>query len=81
MAARPDMTDLLPSINVPTLAISGELDVISPPTEMAAWAGTIPHARFVSIPGHGHLTPLEAPHEFNQLLTESLPWLTGTMSR
>lgn len=81
MAARPDMTNLLPSITVPTLAICGEYDAISPPAEMSAWSSKIPGARFVSLPGVGHLSPIEGPHAFNQLLTESLPWLTGTMSR
>lgn len=81
MAARIDANSLLPSIKIPTLAISGEHDVISPPAEMAVWAGKIPEARFVTLPGVGHMTPMEAPHEFNQLLTESLPWLTGTTSR
>ena len=81
MAARPDVTDLLPSISVPTLAICGELDVISPPAEMGAWITKIPQSRFVTLPAVGHMTPLEAPLAFNQLLTESLPWLTGTTSR
>ena len=81
MAARPDMTSLLPSISLPTLSISGEYDTISPPTEMSAWSSKIPGARFVSLSGVGHLSPIEGPHAFNQLLTESLPWLTGTTSR
>jgi 3-oxoadipate enol-lactonase len=81
MAARIDAAPLLPTIKVPTLAISGEHDVISPPAEMSAWAAKISNSRFVTLPGVGHMTPMEAPHEFNQLLTESLPWLTGTMSR
>jgi len=81
MAARHDANELLSSIKVPTLVISGEFDVISPPAEMAAWASRIPHARFVTLPGIGHMTPLEAPQAFNQLLTESLPWLTGTTNR
>ncbi|HQR08121.1 MAG TPA: alpha/beta hydrolase [Gemmatales bacterium] len=81
MAARIDAAPLLPSIKIPTLAISGEHDVISPPAEMSAWATKISNSRFVSLPGVGHMTPMEAPHEFNQLLTESLPWLTGTTSR
>jgi len=63
------------------LGICGEHDVISPSSEMSDWAGKIPGSRFVTLPGVGHVSPLEAPHEFNQLLTESLPWLTGTTSR
>jgi pimeloyl-ACP methyl ester carboxylesterase len=81
MAARPEMTSILPSISVPTLTISSEFDAISPPAEMAAWSSKIPGARFVTIPGVGHMSPLENSHAFNQLLTESLPWLTGTKSR
>lgn len=81
LAARSDATNLLPGITVPTLAISGEHDAISPPAEMSAWATTIPGSRFVTLPGVGHVSPLEAPAAFNQLLTETLPWLTGTMSR
>lgn len=81
MAARIDANGLLPSIKVPTLAISGEHDVISPPAEMSVWAAKISNSRFVALPGVGHMTPMEAPHEFNQLLTESLPWLTGTTNR
>jgi len=81
MAARIDAAPLLPSIKVPTLGISGEHDVISPPAEMSAWISKIPNARFVTLSGVGHMTPMEAPHEFNQLLSESLPWLTGTTSR
>lgn len=81
LAERNEMTSLLPSIAVPTLAISGEHDIISPPGEMAAWTNHIPQSKFVTLPGVGHVSPLESPAAFNQLLSESLPWLTGTMSR
>ena len=81
LAQRPDMTHMLPSIQVPTLAISGEHDAIAPPAEMAAWSAQIPNVRFVSLSAVGHVSPMENPTAFNQLLSESLPWLTGTMNR
>lgn len=81
MAQRPEMSQVLSTIRAPTLAISGERDAISPPSEMSAWASQIPQAKFVTLPKVGHLSPLESPNAFNQLLSESLPWLTGTTSR
>ena len=61
MAARPDVTSLLPTISVPTLVIVGDQDVISPPAEMQAIAAAIPNAEFVEIPDSGHMTTMENP--------------------
>ena len=47
MAARPDVTSLLPTIKVPTLVLVGEHDAISPPAEMKEIADAIPGAEFV----------------------------------
>jgi pimeloyl-ACP methyl ester carboxylesterase len=44
------------------------LYVISTPQEMQGIAEGIPGSRLVTIPGAGHLTPLEAPQEFNAAL-------------
>ena len=72
MAARADMRSHLPQIRAATLLIVGELDVISTPQEMRGIADGIPGSRLVTIPGSGHLTPLEAPVEFNAALREFL---------
>jgi pimeloyl-ACP methyl ester carboxylesterase len=77
LAVREDVAALLPTIRMPTKVISGEHDAISPPSEMQAWATQIAGARFVSIPGVGHLSPLEAPDTFIQCLAEFLTWCTG----
>ena len=70
MAARPDMTALLPHINVPSLVVVGAEDILSPPEEMRSMADAIPNAQFVVIPSAGHMAPMENPREFNrQLLT------------
>ena len=60
MAARPDSTSLLASINVPTLVIAGIQDAIIPVPEVLAMADHIPDARFVAL-DCGHLSNLELP--------------------
>jgi pimeloyl-ACP methyl ester carboxylesterase len=72
MAARPDMTDLLSSIEVPTLVLVGQEDVISPPAEMRSIAAAMPDAQFVEIPGAGHMTTMENPEAVNAALTSFL---------
>lgn len=59
MAARPDVTDWLEHIQVPTLVICGEHDVISPPGEMQAIARGIPRACYMEVARVGHMAPLE----------------------
>jgi pimeloyl-ACP methyl ester carboxylesterase len=66
MAARPDVTSLLPKINVPSLLIAGAEDAISPPSEMRSIAAAIPHAEFVEIPAAGHMTTMENPTAVNE---------------
>src|SRR5262249_53965777 len=65
MAARPDVTSMLPTIQLPTLVLVGEHDAISPATEMKQIADAIPGAEFVVIPGVGHMTTVEAPEPVN----------------
>jgi 3-oxoadipate enol-lactonase len=65
MAERPDVTAELKNIDVPVLVLCGEQDVISPPSEMRVIAEKLPNARFVSIAGAGHMSPLEKPAEVN----------------
>lgn len=66
MASRPDMTDFLPKITAPTLTLVGERDVISTPAETRGIAAAIPGAKYVEIPGAGHMTPMENPTAFNR---------------
>ena len=61
MRDRPDSTDFLKQIAVPTLIVVGEHDAISTPVECRAMAAEIPGARLVTISGAGHLTPMEKP--------------------
>lgn len=63
---------VLPRIAVPTLALVGEADRNAPPAVMEKMAARIPGARFVEVPGMGHLAPMERPARFNALVLEFL---------
>ncbi|HYI83028.1 MAG TPA: alpha/beta fold hydrolase [Acetobacteraceae bacterium] len=58
----------LARIAVPTLLIAGELDQAAPPKTMRRMAEAIPGARFVLVPGAGHMVHLERPREFRAAL-------------
>ncbi len=77
MAARPDMTSLLPAIKVPTLIVVGAEDAISPPQEMKAMAAAILSAEFVEIPDAGHMTTMENPTAVNNAISQFLSHLAG----
>jgi 3-oxoadipate enol-lactonase len=70
MLNRPDATSSLATINVPTLIIVGEEDVLTPPKESRAMHAAIPGSRLEIIPSAGHVSNVERPAAFNQVLTE-----------
>jgi 3-oxoadipate enol-lactonase len=61
---RPDRTAELPLIACPTLALCGSEDGVTPPAEMRRLSKAVPGARYVELPGAGHLSHLEAPEGF-----------------
>lgn len=61
MRDRSDSSAFLPQISIPTLVLCGDADALTPPPESESMAQAIPGARFVLIPGAGHLTPMERP--------------------
>jgi pimeloyl-ACP methyl ester carboxylesterase len=65
MAARPDSTELLATITVPTLVLVGSQDALTPPEEARRMADTIPGARLQVLDGAGHLSNLERWEAFN----------------
>jgi pimeloyl-ACP methyl ester carboxylesterase len=71
---RPDSRPVLGSVSVPALVVVGAQDAITPPDEareIAAGIGV--RARYLEIPGCGHLSTLEAP----EIVTEALlRWLS-----
>jgi pimeloyl-ACP methyl ester carboxylesterase len=68
LAARLDSHETASTIDVPSLVIVGEEDVLTPPAEACELAGHLPSGKLVEIPGAGHLTPLEKPDEVNEEL-------------
>lgn len=70
ISRRPDRTDLLPRIAVPTLVIVGEHDGVTPPPLATVMAQGIPDARLAVIGGSGHMTALEEPREWAELVIE-----------
>lgn len=72
MAARPDSTPDLASIDVPTLVVHSEQDALIPPAEARDYAAKIPSSTYVEIPGVGHLANMEAPEAFNRAVREFL---------
>ncbi len=69
---RPDATDTLRTVTVPTLIVVGDEDVITPPPEAEIMHALVPNSRLVRLPHSGHLPPLEVPAEFNRVLAEFL---------
>jgi len=61
MRERPDARPGLAAIGVPALVVVGAQDALTPPVDSEAMAAAIPGARLVTIPGAGHLTPMERP--------------------
>lgn len=72
LAARKDMTDWLRRVQVPTLAIVGEKDVISPPSDSELIKREVDGAKMVVIPNAGHLAPLENPGAVNEAMFKFL---------
>ena len=68
MAQRPDSVPFLQQIHCPTQIIVGELDVPTPPADARLMSESIPNARLAIIPGAGHLSNLEQPDRFNEIV-------------
>jgi pimeloyl-ACP methyl ester carboxylesterase len=64
-----DTYDRLPAINVPTLVIAGDEDIITPPRLGRVVAERIPGADLVVLPGEAHQPFQERPELFNDIVT------------
>lgn len=72
MAQRADLTHLLSTISFPTLVVVGELDAVTPPDVVRQYAAKIPGAQTVVIPHAGHLSNLEQPENFFEVVRSFL---------
>lgn len=65
-----DLSAEIGRIAVPTLVVAGEDDLATPPALVRACAAAIPGARFVSLPGVGHIPSIERPAELATLMAD-----------
>ncbi|MDQ3898767.1 MAG: alpha/beta hydrolase [Actinomycetota bacterium] len=72
MKHRPDATDELAAVSVPTLILVGEDDAVSPPDVARDMQARIAGAELVVLPHAGHLSNLEAADEFNAFVADFL---------
>ena len=72
ITGRPDSRPGLEAIRCPTLVVVGDKDALTPPDRAQEMAHGIAGARLVTIPGSGHLSPVEQPEAVTQALVE---WL------
>ena len=76
IATRPDLTDTLSKVNVPSLVIWGEEDQLIPPSQTRALVTHLPRGSGVGIRGAGHLPSLEAPDPLIEALVDFLARLS-----
>ena len=65
MAERPDSTPVLRALNVPVLAIAGDQDSITPPSDAQRMS-----KEAVILPNAAHLSNMEQPEKFNRAVEE-----------
>lgn len=75
---RADNTGLLRDVTCPTLILAGEFDQKTPLPLSEALRDGIPGARLRIVPGAGHLSNIDAPAAFGEILAEFLASVRGT---
>lgn len=58
------------SIRCPVLAIRGDRDVFTPPSDLVRLADIVPHVQMVTIPHCGHFANIERPERLQRLLDD-----------
>ncbi len=75
MAERPDSVPDLKHIQVPTLILTGEEDVLTPAVDAELMRQSIPNSRLKMIPKAGHYAPWERPEAVAPLLRQFLDFV------
>jgi 3-oxoadipate enol-lactonase len=78
MADRPDSVETLKTINVPTLLITGEEDLLTGVNEAELMRKHIAGSQMRVIPKAGHYAAFEQPEQAGRLLRQFLDSLAGT---
>lgn len=69
MLGRTDTTESLGKIKIPVFLICGNEDKLTPPDIMKEMSDKINNSSYVIIDGAGHMTPIESPKKFNEIVT------------
>lgn len=72
-----DVRDRLDGIAVPTLALTGEYDELTPPRYHEYLADNMPNGRWTTVPDAAHLSMLEQPAAFNDSVGSFLSDVTA----
>ena len=72
MAERPDSVDILKTINVPTLLVTGDEDTSTGVNEAELMRQHIPGSQLRVIPKAGHYAAWEQPEQTTRLLRQFL---------
>ena len=72
MAARPDSVDTLKTINVPTMLLTGEDDILTGVNEAELMRRHIVNSQMRVIPKAGHYAPWERPDDASRILSQFL---------
>jgi len=72
-----DIMDRIAEINIPTLALCGDQDVMTPPKYSLYLAGHMPKAKALVIEGGTHMVYAEKPLEVNRAIDEFLQTIDG----
>lgn len=71
-----DISDLLPNITSPTIALAGDMDPIVPPEQSRIIAERVSNGEKVLIKGAGHLPMFERHNEYNRVITDWVEKIT-----
>ena len=70
------ISELLPNITSPTLALAGDSDPIVPPEQSRIIAESVPNGESVLLEGAGHLPMFERQDEYNRVITDWVEKIT-----
>jgi pimeloyl-ACP methyl ester carboxylesterase len=77
-----DITEAARRITVPVTVVAGERDAVEPPQVLRDHLlPHLPHARLTTVPGAGHLLPLEAPDALATVLRDVTATASASPSR
>lgn len=75
-----DLRDTFARVSAPTLVLVGEHDQVTPPELSRSIAAAIPDARFALVPDAGHVSNVEQPDAFNDLVRDFLDEVHGRVT-